>query len=198
MTDARPPLCRIPDGLLAPGDLAIDAGANVGLVTEQMVAAGAAVIAFEPNPVAFDALQARFAGDPRVRCVNKAVGAADTTAPLYLHEQSGEDALTYSTGSSLCIDKVNIDPSASVRVDVVDLARFVLELERDVALLKLDVEGLEVEVLERLLSAGALEHIGTVLVETHERKVPRVRGALADLRARVDAAAPGRVRWDWI
>ena len=70
---------------LGPNDIAIDCGANVGEVTEVMARRGAKVYAFEPNPYAFDVLQKRFADNPRVICLKKAVSDRDDVLKLFLH-----------------------------------------------------------------------------------------------------------------
>ncbi|MEO6299364.1 MAG: FkbM family methyltransferase, partial [Paracoccaceae bacterium] len=68
--------------LLRPGDLAVDLGANMGVVTAELAATGADVVAFEPDPVTFAKLQARFAGQANVTLVNAAVGIAAGTVRL--------------------------------------------------------------------------------------------------------------------
>lgn len=201
--DVPAAITRIPEDVLRPGDLAIDAGANVGDVTSQMRALGAEVHAFEPNSTAFAALADRFGADEKVHLHHAAVGAADGEGMLHLHESAADDPLVYSTGSSMCADKANVRRETGERVAVVDLARFVLELDRSVAMLKLDVEGLEAEVLERMLDTGAIDRVRLTLAESHEKKVPSVRAPLERVRARLAqrverADGFGRVRFDWI
>ena|SRR5215204_178870 len=56
-----------------PGDIIIDAGANVGDVTSKCARTGATVHAFEPNPVCFEILKKRFSRLPNVRIYNQGV-----------------------------------------------------------------------------------------------------------------------------
>src|SRR5437879_2510751 len=95
---AQPDLRAFAD--LQPGDIAIDAGANVGDITAVMAATGATVYAFEPNPFAFKALRRRFASNPNVHCINKAVLDRAAKLPLYFHQNSRWNKIKWSNGSS--------------------------------------------------------------------------------------------------
>lgn len=183
---------------LGPGTVAVDCGANVGRVTALLAARGAEVYAFEPNPRAFDELARRFDSNPRVHCLAKAVAATDGRARLYLHVDTADDELTWSTASSLFAAKPNVDPSTFVDVETVDLGAFLDGLGRVVHLLKLDVEGAEIEVLEQLVATGALASVEHVLVELHDRKIPGLECRGAELRRQLAAPDYRHVHLDWI
>lgn len=189
---------RLAEFPLGPDDVAVDCGANVGEVTEHLAARGATVYAFEPNPHAFARLKQRFSARPNVRCLERAVLDRVETVQLFLHEQAEEDPVKWSTGSSVLGFKSNVNQARSVQVEAVDLAAFVLGLERDVRLLKLDVEGVECCILNRLIDSGAIARIGTILVETHEQKIPEIREEMAALRARIARERISNIRLDWV
>lgn len=180
------------------GDVVIDAGANIGRITFALALRGAAVHAFEPNPVAFDALRRRFAGWPGITLHNAGVAAYDGTVRLYFHRRHGDEPLVYSTGSSTVADKVNVAKDNYIDVDAIDLARYIRELGRPVTLLKMDIEGAEVQVVPHLIASGAIDNVKLMVVETHEAKTPSLVDAT---RAMLDqAAAAGlseRIRFDW-
>jgi len=178
--------------------VAVDCGANVGRVTALLAARGAEVYAFEPNPYAFDVLSARFASSPRVHCLAKAVATRSGTARLHLHVDALSDQLTWSTASSLLASKPNVDPSTFVDVQTVDLDAFLAGLDRPVRVLKLDVEGAEIEILERLLETGRLGAVEHVLVEMHDRRIPGLEERGSALRERLTAPAYHHVHLDWI
>ncbi len=68
----------------------------------------------------------------------------------------------------------------------------------DIGVLKLDVEGAELGILETLLARRAFDRIGLTLVETHERLFPALQPRYAALRAAIAAAwPPARVNLDW-
>lgn len=160
-------------GWLRPGDVAVDCGANVGVVTAIMRERGAMVHAFEPDPAAFRVLRERFGGDGGVVLHNKAVGAAPGTARLFFREGWADDPVAASLGSSLHEAKCGLDLGASVEVEVIDLAAFLRDLG-PVAILKVDIEGHEVEAVPPLIAGGLAGRIGLGLIETHETKSPHL------------------------
>jgi len=182
---------------LGPGDVAIDCGANVGEVTEALAWRGARVFAFEPNPFAFARLKERFRLRANVTCRQAAVGTEAGSLPLYLHVNSKEDPVHWSTGSSLLREKGNVDPETFVTVPVVDLAEFLVSLGGQIALLKLDIEGAEIALLDHLLVRGVLTRAKTVLVERHDNKIPELALPMARLLDRLKAEGCANVHFDW-
>lgn len=122
-----------------------------------------------------------------------------------------ECTLTLSTPSAhATLDSIELTVSASfvapiseqaVTEDVpcVDLAEFIRQLDGPVALLKLDIEGAEVPVLNRLLDTGLIDQVKMAVVETHERLSPELATTTAALRKRIEKAdLGGKIRLDWI
>ncbi|MFH1550686.1 MAG: FkbM family methyltransferase [Planctomycetota bacterium] len=185
-------------GRLKPGDIAIDCGANVGEVTALMAAGGAAVYAFEPNPFAFALLKKRFDGAPNVTCFNKGVWVRDETLKMYLHVRSEEDEIKWSTGSSILPFKGNVSPDRCLRIEVIDLAGFIRSLGRKVALLKIDIEGAECEVLERLIEEKLYSEVNLTLVETHEKKIPLLREKTNRIRRMLSDSRIRNIKLNWL
>ncbi len=167
---------------LRKGDIAIDCGANVGKVSSVLARHGATVYAFEPNPVAFDALRAHFDGVENVHCINKGVYTEDSTMKMYLHEKSSEDPLGWSEGGSLIESKTNIDTDNYIEIEVIDLCRFIENLDGNVKVVKIDIEGGEIEVVPKLIETGVINSIGSVFVETHDDKNPQLREKTEQIR----------------
>lgn len=195
---SQPFLAKIRDLDLTKGDVAIDGGANVGVVTAAMAEGGATVYAFEPNPDAFARLQARFAGQPHVHCLPQGVLDEPGRARLFLHQNAAEDPVLWSTGSSLREDKGNVAKDRFVDIEVVDLCAFIRGLGRKVRLLKLDVEGVECRILRRLIQTGMIHEIEHVWVETHDQKIPALCAETDALREQIKAQGLAHVRLDWI
>ena len=82
-------------------------------------------------------------------------------------------------------------------VDQIDLPAFIAALPR-VSLLKLDVEGSEVPILERLLDTGMASRIDCIFAETHERSVPELSARTVALRQRIARENLLHVSLDWI
>lgn len=193
------------DGVLAmleQGDLAVDCGANVGLITEKLAATPASVVAFEPDPVAFAQLHARCAHFDNVTLIPAAVGTTAGTARLIRSRRFADDPLAATVSSSILPGKRDADTDAALEVDQIDLAAFLLEKQASglrLAFLKMDVEGIELQLLPHLDQTGVLAQIKCALVETHQRKFPDQRGAFLQMRRQIAARYPSRhVNMDWI
>lgn len=182
---------------LRPGEIAIDCGANVGLYTKQLALSGATVYAFEPNPIAFEALQNEVGGMENVYLYN----AATTTEPgkhkLYLHRKDAKDPLLFSVSSSLISAKKNVNSNDYVEIDGVVLHEFIKDLGKPVKLLKMDVEGAEIELLNKLLDEGLATSIQAGFVEVHDRKIPSLADATEALRKRLINENAEHITLDW-
>ncbi|TVS12670.1 MAG: FkbM family methyltransferase [Wenzhouxiangella sp.] len=182
---------------LGRGDVAIDCGANVGEITARMAANGATVHAFEPSPIAFEALTGKTAGLDSVVAHQCAVSDHDGTARLYLHRKFKHSPLGHSAGSSLKAAKHNLDPDHSIEVPTIDLADFIESLPSRVRVLKIDIEGLEVMLINHLIDRGVLDRIDQVFCETHEFKVPGLLTECRALRRRLAIENICHVNLDW-
>lgn len=182
---------------IEPGDVAIDCGANLGDVTVPLAEKGATVYAFEPNPHAFRVLQKRTARFPNVHCFNQGVLDRTDRLRLYLHKQAESNQVKWANGSSLLAFKTNVDAGTSVEVEVVDLSAFIAKIEGRIKVLKLDVEGVECPILNKLIDTGCAARIERILVETHDRKIPELREETDALRRRIADAGLTHIELDW-
>jgi len=193
------------DGICAalrPGDIAVDCGANVGDVSARLAATGARVIAYEPDPEVFALLRARLGALANVTLIEKGVGAQAGTAVLRRPKGHARNPLAASLGNTVVEGVAYADPENAVTVEIADLVADLQGILRDVAevaLLKIDIEGAEIEVLGALDAAGLLGRIRCTLVETHEVQMPHLADRFAALRAAIAARhPPSRVNLDWI
>ena len=178
---------------LGPNAVAIDCGANVGDITAILARKGARVYAFEPNPHAFARLAVRFARAANVECIPRGVATRPGTQRLFFHKQANEDPVFWSTGSSFLEFKSNVDASTFVEVETIDLAEFVLSLDRPVDVMKMDIEGAECPIIEHLIDTGAIRRIRQLFVETHEHRIPELAEETQALRERVERERLGDV-----
>jgi FkbM family methyltransferase len=183
---------------LGPGRIAIDCGANVGDITVQLAGTGAEVYAFEPNPFAFERLKDRTRGYPNVTCINKGVWDKNTSAELYFHKEAGKNGEFWSFASSIFSSKGNVDPNHSVTVGLIDLAEFILKLERPVDLLKIDIEGAECEVLEEFLNKDLQNKVKLTLVETHDSKIQGLKEKTDRVRKLIREKKAYNVNLSWL
>ena len=182
---------------LEPGDVAIDCGANVGIYTVRMAKSGATVHAFEPNLAAYKALLENTKDFSNVKTYHAAVTTEPGPVKLFLHKWADEDPLEWSTGSSLVEKKKNVRSDKFMVVEGVPLAEFIKGLGGRVRILKMDIEGAEVGILNRLLDEGLHESIDHVFVEVHDRKIKELVKPTEELRARLKQLGVTNFRLDW-
>lgn len=181
---------------LGAGSLAIDCGANVGDVTARLAATGAQVHAFEPEPYLFSLLVKRFAGVPNVSLHNAAVAARAGRLRLWLEDDPARELSELNRHSIL--RSPNADRGTQhVEVDCVDLLDFVAGLGRKPDLVKIDIEGAEVEILERLLAEDRFGDVGAMFVETHECQMPELRHRIVRIFREIDARKLESVNLLW-
>jgi FkbM family methyltransferase len=178
------------------GSLAIDCGANVGDVASAFVRCGFAVHAFEPDPYALEFLVKRYGAHPQVTIHPQAVGPKAGTAKLYRIEDFWSRPKTASMSSSL-LRRPSHDDGGATEVEVIDLSSFIRNLDRPVDLLKLDVEGAEVDIVNQLIDDGTYKTIGFIYAETHERHSPELAESTMKLRRRIEEAGIANINLDW-
>jgi FkbM family methyltransferase len=183
--------------LLKPGDIVIDAGANLGEITTLLAKTGATVHAFEPDPYAFEHLQRNVAQYPNVRLYRQAVADRPGSVKLYRSNKFVEDPDFWSQSSSLFNDKVNMSVADPIDVEQISIVDFVDSLDRPIRILKIDVEGAEVPILEAILANGTMSRIDKIFAETHEKKIPQIAERTHALREQVARNWPGRINLDW-
>ena len=156
------------------GDLCIDLGAIVGSITKRMALTGADVISFEPDPAAFAVLQDTVRDLNNVTLVQKAAGHQPNSLLLYRSAKwSPDDPSGRTQSSSLVLRDKDANDENAVRVEVVDIIAYLEALDRDIRIIKMDIEGAEWDILTRLVDHPILSRIDCIFVETHERQDPK-------------------------
>ncbi len=143
--------------------LIIDCGANIGVTVLDWKSRwpGARIVCFEPDPFAFELLQKNIdANDiPDVRCINAAVAGEEGTTTLFGDISRDGDA----RGNSIDPNWGDRGDSGQVVVACKRLSRFLTER---VDFLKLDVEGVEQQVIDEITDQLRLVH--AMYIEVHE------------------------------
>ena len=123
-----------------------DIGANIGTYSEAIrrSAPAATIFAFEPSLVARQKLSDKFTGDSSVVVVPLALGSTNATQTLYSDfPGSGMASLTKRR-----LEHFGIDFSQTESIDVVTLDSWVESMNVVPNVIKLDVEGHELDVLK--------------------------------------------------
>jgi FkbM family methyltransferase len=161
----------------APGSLAIDGGAHIGIFTVLLARAtgpDGRVLSFEPTPSNAQRLRrtVRMNGlDAVVECRAEALAATAGTASFFVdrHSASNANSMLYRQDA---IDALTV---STVAIDDVVRAQ-----PRPVSCIKIDVEGAEFDVLR-----GAAETLRThrpaLALDVHPRQMAAAGGSVAEL-----------------
>jgi FkbM family methyltransferase len=146
---------------LIPGDaVTVDVGANCGLYTRRLARLSRQVHAFEPSQQMARLLRRTSARNVSIHEI--ALSDHDGDAELFIPQ--GDDGLVYGLASL----EAHADPSAKTVSAQVPIARLDAVINQDVAFVKIDVEGHELNVLN-----GAVELLErcqpVFLVEAEDR-----------------------------
>jgi FkbM family methyltransferase len=126
--------------ILSPGDVVVDAGANIGIYTQflsRCVGASGVVHAFEPSSENFKRLQSATRKLANVRLSQAAVGEYSEESELYLSDTLNVDHRTYATEG---------DRRRSTPTDIIALDDYFRPGQR-VDLVKMDIQGYELHAL---------------------------------------------------
>jgi FkbM family methyltransferase len=175
--------------------VAFDCGANVGVVTEPLAATGATVHAFEPDPLAFEALHARVGHLPNVHLHQACVGVSAGEATLMRDVAFEADPIHRTTRTTI-VEGGSGMAATDMTVPVIDLLARLRETQ--VAFLKLDIEGAELDILEAMERDSLFDRVRMTVAETHPGKFPDLRPRFKALRSRLTASyPPSKVYLDW-
>ena len=154
--------------------LIIDLGANLGQQIDDIIKIGAEVHAFEPHPIISEFLEKKYEGHSSV-IVKKAGAGVANDSMRFFYKGTGEEI---NGGASLLPWKIHVGPRPEEKlkedstanfaeVPVLDIGQYINDLDKQVKILKIDIEGFEYEVLQRLLSSSAIDKIDYILFEDH-------------------------------
>lgn len=187
---------------LGPDDIIVDCGANVGEISQRMATCGAQVHAFEPDPWTFERLERNTADLDNVTCIQAGVGAQAGEFTLYRSREFDDRPKRASVASSLVAGMRDVDDNAEgIAVNVIDLPAWLedkINAGQRIGLLKVDIEGAELDLMEAIMDKGLPHKIGLILVETHEKQLPQEAERFAALRERAKDFPEGRINLDWI
>ena len=156
------------------------------------------VIAFEPDPWTFAELSINVADLENVVLMQAAASICDATVALYRGPDFGKNPNMLSQSSSIVEANPSVVQESAAEVQQIDFIRFLSELNEDIGIIKIDIEGAEFELLEALFdSPEVLGRIDYVFAETHEAIMPEFEDRAASLRERARGVARPRINMYW-
>jgi FkbM family methyltransferase len=147
----------------------IDCGAHCGesiLTAKQRFGADTTVISFEPIPGLAKQLQEIHQDNPTIQIQNSAVWINNEIKTFHLSEE-------YTDGSSLLDSLNNLRKEHSIKIPCFDISTWILNTfnKDDYLILKLDIEGAEYEVLNKMIEDGSINLINEFWGEWHDMKI---------------------------
>lgn len=179
------------------GAVCVDLGANVGTFTRRMAARAARVVAFEPDPWTAGELRRRLADLDNVEVIEAAAGTREGTLTMYRAPEYDGDPAKGSESTSSFAEKRNVDPDKTIEVREIDFPAWLAAQDTPVRLLKIDIEGAEVPLLEALLDHPGLGKVEMIFCETHETRLPMLAERTEALRRRAASMTTPKINLDW-
>ena len=153
----------------------IDAGSHRGKVSRKFHKQHPEhkIYAFEPNPFVKTKLPSG------ATLIKKAVWIENVTKEFYLYKD------TASEGCTLMYNKVapTINKKSPVQVECIDFSHWILDTfsKEDKIVLKMDIEGAEYEVLNKMIDDKSIEYINKLYPEFHIHKLNMDKGVHKEL-----------------
>lgn len=183
---------------IRPRRVFVDCGSNTCKVLAERIERGleSEFFAFEPQPelmACVEEVRRRYPAIP-VHFFPRAVWVHDGTMDFYLATQWGPN---HRGGSTLLGGHVKnaaeVDYSRPIPVRCIDFSRWVKQSfrRRDHLVVKMDIEGAEYPVLEKMVADGTIDYVTELIVEFHWQMNENLS---EERHAALRAALDGRVR----
>ncbi|MDF9795704.1 FkbM family methyltransferase [Catalinimonas alkaloidigena] len=178
--------------------LVIDCGANQGDISALFARTGAKIYAYEPDPIAFKILESKFSSNPDVKCVPKAVWVENGQIDLYLHSDQEGENIDFTVSSSIVKGKKNVSERNNIQVETINLIELIKNESSPISVLKLDVEGAEIALLQRIIEEELYKKIALILVETHENKIEAHVQPVQEMRKLIEKKEITNIKLNWV
>ena len=164
----------------------VDVGAFTGSWAQQIVNRyDPTIYAFEPNPRSFKSLAEKASANPKLRPMQFGLGDEDVAVDFTLN----------GLGSSMYDERSDHAGIERIKVDIAAIDRVWSELNLGrVDLMKINIEGAEFPLLDKMIRTGLLSNVDCFLIQFHEwhpdayRKRRHIRTALSRTH---------RLEWDY-
>ncbi len=179
------------------GSYVIDCGANVGEFTKLFLEKGFIFDAFEPDPIAINQLKKKCKNNKNLNLFQSAVGLKDNTQKLFRYRKFDEND-PYSTQGSSLLDYRSGTNKPFVEIKVIDFINHINKQKKEISLLKMDIEGSEIEILNKIIDLNMHDKIKYIFVETHERFSHKLGLETAKLKLRIKNLNINNINLDWV
>jgi len=179
------------------GSFVIDVGANIGEISKICLDRGFVVEAFEPDPVAIKELKNKLSGYKKFSLFEFAVGLSPSKQKLYRTNEFNKNNPFTTNSSSLLSFRSGIN-KPFVIINVMDFIVYLEEKKVNISLLKMDIEGSEIPILNRIIDLNLHKKIQNIFVETHEVFSHELGLETAKLKLRIKKLNIDNINLDWV
>lgn len=169
--------------------ICIDGGAHSGLVSDIILYCGGVVHSFEPNTLLHTILESKYHANPDVILHNAALSHEAGEVSFYVYDDISQgNRIQGASDPSL-----TQSAAKQYKVPAIDLCAYIQDLLKQherLYFVKIDIEGAEFDIMDKLLDLKLYEKIDYIACETHERffqdgsaRIHRLREKIAKLRA---------------
>jgi len=175
----------------------IDCGGNIGQSVEYALQLEGIdkVDTFEPFEMNYSHITEKYGENEKVFLHTKAVSTENKSARFYVQDWGAR------TGSSLELGKSSTTPNKFIDVECVDICQWIREnlKEENYNIFKIDIEGTEYEVIDKILSEELDVLIDKWLIEwTPKAKLPNLdKQYMDDVIKRFESRNPVWVDWSF-
>lgn len=159
---------------IGPENCTIDLGSNIGNVIADLTnIENTTIYCFEPNPDAANVHEKRFLNSKaNVKLIQKAAGLTNSSIKMYFPTEYSKNPIDFSVSSTTVENKSNIAYNDNyILVECVNFPEFLISLTIPVILLKIDIEGAEVGLLNKLIDFKLTNKVKYIFVETHQKQM---------------------------
>jgi FkbM family methyltransferase len=171
--------------LIRPGETVLEAGAHIGYLSMyfgSLVGDQGKVIVFEPAPANLKYLTQNVAHQPQVQVIEKAVGSSEEIRSFFVEDVTGQNNSFYSDfgmfHNNTAYNNYDAGGYREIKVQVTTIDHFCSEANTRPDLVKIDIEGAELEALNGMSQTIAASP-PRIMVEI-TRNVPEVFTWLMD------------------
>jgi len=181
---------------LKENDIVIDCGANVGEFIDKINKKGVKIYAFEPHPLAFKKLTEKYKNNNNIFLHKKGVYVKNDIVKFFNHKNFTNNT-KWTVATSMIKEKTNIDKNNFFETEVIDFADFIKKLNKKIKIIKIDIEGVEFELLDYLIDNDVHKIVDVFFVETHER-IPGMKIKYEDLKQKIKDKKIKNIKLNWI
>jgi FkbM family methyltransferase len=186
------------DIILKENSLVIDMGANIGDITSIFSRMGCVVHSFEPTKETYGVLEKRFSKNDNVFTYNKACWNKNEKLKFYHHEWCEYNKIHWSNGNSLLVKKRNVKEDDYEEVEAIDVTEFICSLSTQIDLIKIDIEGAEIEVINHIIDSGAINKVDKIICEVHDKKYDFLKTKTMFLKKKIrDKGLQNKINLEW-